>query len=263
MFGGGHGTTCDGFYQYCGAVFELSPPKTKGGKWTEKVLHGFRSGTDGANPNGGLVLDSKGTIYGTTFGGGDEGGECGAGGCGTAFELSPPTQKAGAWTEQMLYRFHGQDGATPKAGLVFGGTGHIYGTAFAGGTSGNGAVFDLAPPKGGRGPWKETVLHRFSGGNDGENPIAGLSLGMNGNLYGVTGYGNAFSGTVFRLTPPARKGGAWTLGIVYGFRNSPDGAHPASRLIFGKNGKIYGTTQGGGSGTSCSGYCGTVFAVWP
>jgi len=82
-FGGGKGTTCNGFYQYCGAVFELSPPKTKGGKWTEKVLHGFASGADGANPNGGLVLDSKGAIYGTTYGGGNEGGECGAGGCGT------------------------------------------------------------------------------------------------------------------------------------------------------------------------------------
>ena len=67
-YGGGKGTNCDGFYQYCGAVFELSPPKTKGGKWTEKVLHAFKgvaSGAqfgDGANPNGGLVLDSKGAI---------------------------------------------------------------------------------------------------------------------------------------------------------------------------------------------------------
>ena len=85
-FGGGKGTTCDPFYQYCGAVFELSPPKTKGGKWTEKVLHAFASGTDGANPNGGLVLDSKGAIYGTTYGGGNESRECGSGGCGTAFE---------------------------------------------------------------------------------------------------------------------------------------------------------------------------------
>ena len=71
-FGGGFGTTCNPFYQYCGAVFELSPPKTKGGKWTEKVLHGFKGGTDGANPNGGLCLDSKGAIYGTTPSGGNQ-----------------------------------------------------------------------------------------------------------------------------------------------------------------------------------------------
>ncbi len=263
VFGGGKGTTCDPFYQYCGAVFKLSPPKTNGSKWTEKVLHAFASGTDGASPNGGLVLDSKGNIYGTTFGGGNENGQCGTGGCGTAFELKAPSTKSGAWSEKVLYRFGIQDGATPKAGFVFGGNGHLYGTAFAGGTSGNGAVFDLAPPNGGRGPWKEIVLHRFSGGNDGENPIAGLTLDMNGNLNGVSAYGNVFSGTVFRLKPPARPEGGWTLGIVYGFRNSPDGAHPASRLIFGKNGKIYGTTQGGGTGTSCSGYCGTVFEIGP
>jgi|HubBroStandDraft_4_1064222.scaffolds.fasta_scaffold17719_4 hypothetical protein len=264
LFGGGKGTTCDSLYGgQCGTVFKLSPPKAKGGKWTEKVLHAFASGTDGANPNGGLALDSKSNIYGTSFGGGNEGGECGSGGCGTAFELKPPTQKGSAWPEKVIYRFGVQDGATPEAGFVFGGNGHLYGTAFAGGISGNGAVFDLAPPKGGRGPWNETMLHRFSGGNDGENPIAGVTLDLNGNVYGVTGYGNVFSGTVFRLKPPAFRGGAWTLGIVYGFRNSPDGAHPASRLIFGNNGKIYGTTQGGGTGTSCSGYCGTVFEVWP
>jgi hypothetical protein len=70
IFGGGKGTTCDAFYQYCGAVFKLSPPRTRGGKWTEKVLHAFASGTDGASPNGGLVLDGTGNVYGTTFGGG-------------------------------------------------------------------------------------------------------------------------------------------------------------------------------------------------
>jgi len=74
-FGGGKGTTCDPYYQYCGTVFELSPPKTKGGKWTEKVLHSFAGGTDGANPNGGLVLDNKGAVYGTTYAGGDPQGD--------------------------------------------------------------------------------------------------------------------------------------------------------------------------------------------
>jgi len=263
IFGGGKGTTCDEFYQYCGAVFKLSPPKTKGGKWTEKVLHGFASGTDGANPNGGLVLNNKGAIYGTTYAGGIEGGECGSGGCGTAFKLVPLGTKDGSWTEKILYRFNVQDGATPAAGVVFGGNGDLYGTAYAGGTNGNGAVFDLAPPKGGRGPWKETVLHRFSGGNDGENPTAGLTSDTSGNLYGMTEYGNNFSGTVFRLKPPSRKGGAWTLSILYDFTGSPDGAQPAASLIFDKHGNFYSTTTKGGTGT-CSFYaCGTVFEVSP
>ncbi len=144
LFGGGKGTTCDSLYGgQCGTVFKLSRPKQEGGKWTEKVLHSFEGGTDGANPNGGLVLDDKGVVYGTTHGGGNEGGECGAGGCGTAFELRPSVQKGSRWTVKVLYRFNVQDGATPNAGVIFGGNGRLYGTAYAGGTGGNGVVFCL------------------------------------------------------------------------------------------------------------------------
>ena len=77
-FGGGKGTTCDEFYGgNCGAVFELSPPKTKGGKWTEKVLHAFASGIwTERTPTAGLVLDSKGAVYGTTSFGGFASGAC-------------------------------------------------------------------------------------------------------------------------------------------------------------------------------------------
>ena len=95
-FGGGKGTTCDEFYGgNCGAVFELSPPKTKGGKWTEKVLHAFASGTDGANPNGGLVLDSKGAVYGTTSFGGFAGGALQTlAGRGIVFQAQTATESA-------------------------------------------------------------------------------------------------------------------------------------------------------------------------
>lgn len=264
QFGGGKGTTCDPYYQYCGAVFELSPPKTKGGKWTAKVLHGFKSGTDGANPNGGLILDSNGAVYGTTFGGGNERGECGSGGCGTAFELQPPTKKGGTWTENVLYRFNVQDGATPTAGFVFGKSGDLCGTAHAGGTNGNGAVFTLSAPKGNRGSWKEAVLYRFSSGNDGENPTAGLAINTNGELYGTTYVGNPFYGTVFTLKPPSREGGAWTFGMLYGFTGAPDGAQPAAKLISDKDSNYYSTTTQGGSGTGCGfAGCGTVFEVSP
>src|SRR5579863_3296218 len=71
QYGGGYGSCNPSFYQHCGTVFKLSPPKTKGGKWTEKVLHGFKGGMDGANPNGGLVFDGTGAIYGTTSAGGN------------------------------------------------------------------------------------------------------------------------------------------------------------------------------------------------
>jgi hypothetical protein len=105
MFGGGYGTACDPFYQYCGAVFELSPPQKQGGAWTEKVLHGFMGGTDGSNPNGGLVFDSKGAIYGTTYRGGYDCPHNSGQGCGTAFKLTPPIRKGSKWTETVLTVF--------------------------------------------------------------------------------------------------------------------------------------------------------------
>jgi hypothetical protein len=172
-FGGGQGTNCgDAFYLYCGAVFELSPPKNKGGKWTERVLHGFKGDKDGANPNGGLVFDSEGAIFGTTYGGGDERGECGAGGCGTAFELQPPTKKGGDWTEKRLHRFerNTSDGGNPVAGVLFDGKSNLYGTTFNGGPGQYGTVFCLRADKG-TGLWVETVLHSFDDDQKGAGPV--------------------------------------------------------------------------------------------
>jgi len=265
QFGGGKGTTCNIIYGgQCGTVFKLSPPKQKGGEWTEKILHRFKSGTDGANPNGGLVLDSRGPIYGTTFGGGNENGECGSLGCGTVFTLKPPSKKGGAWTEETFYRFSGQDGANPEAGVVFGGNGNLYGTVYAGATNGNGAVFNLAAPKGGHGLWKETVLYRFSNGNDGANPAAGLVLDVRGDMYGATsrGEGGSQYGELFRLKPPGRKRGPWVFSVLYGFHGSLDAAQPTAGLVFDGAGNLYGTSPYGGTGTRCgSGACGTVFEV--
>jgi len=262
IFGGGKGTTCDPFYQYCGAVFELSPPKSKGGKWREKVLHGFKSGTDGASPNGGLVLDTKGAIYGTTFGGGNEVGECGAGGCGTAFKLTPPIKKGGAWTERVLYRFSVQDGAAPAAGVIFGGDGNLYGTAYAGANSGNGVVFELRRPSGNVHSWTEAILYRFTDGDDGTSPEASLIFDVGGNLYGTALGGRTHRGVVFRLRPPKRAN-SWLLTVLYNFTGVPDGDHPVASLIFDGRENLYSTTGWGGAGQSCQGGCGAVFEVSP
>jgi hypothetical protein len=257
LFGGGHGTTCDIFYQYCGAIFELSPPKTKGGKWKERTLHGFKGGTDGANPNGGLVLDGKGNVYGTTYIGGYNCPHNSGQGCGTVFELKAPTQKGGAWAETILHRFNPEksDGDLPMAGLIMDGKGNLFGTT-------SGTIFQLAPPSTKSGRWKETILSTFNN-YEAYDPAGALIFDPNGNLYGTTQYAKASSGTVFRLKPPVDRSRKWTFDILYGFTGSPDGAIPAANLIFDKDGNLYSTTTKGGTGT-CSFYgCGTVFQISP
>ena len=114
----------------------------------ETVLHSFGSGTDGQDPQAGLVLDSHGNLYGTTYAGGIH-NTCFGGGCGTVFELSP--REGGGWTETVLHSFgNGTDGTFPDAGLIFDSAGNLYGTTGEGGIhnscmGGCGTVFEIAP----------------------------------------------------------------------------------------------------------------------
>jgi len=260
MFGGGYGTSCDPFYQYCGAVFELSPPKTKGGEWTEKVLHGFKgmkpgsSTGDGANPNGGLVLDRKGAIFGTTYTGGFHCANDAGQGCGTVFELAPPTRKGGNWTETILHRFQSDlDGGGPAAGVIFDAQDNLHGTTVGGGGYGEGTVFKLAPRT--DGTWKEHVLYSFHGQNDGANPQGSVVLDSKGDIYGTSE-----GGMIFRIRSV---GGSWVFAVVYDFKKAPDGWHPTGPPMFDAAGNLFGTTQWGGTGQLCQGGCGTVYEVSP
>jgi hypothetical protein len=264
QFGGGKGTTCNPYFDgNCGTVFQLSPPKQKGGAWKEKILYSFAGGADGATPNGGLVLDGKGAIYGTTVTGGYEKGICDPGGCGLTFELTPPA-KGGPWTKKVLYQFHGRDGASP-VGVIFGTNGNLYGSATGGGDSGSGVVFDLAAAVGDGTPWKETVLYRFNGGDDGTNPKAGLIFDTDGDLCGTTAIATNRSaqGNVFRLKPPSQKEEIWSFSVLHTFTGSPDGASPSANLVLNGDGGIVSTTQLGGTGSGCQGGCGTVFQLEP
>jgi uncharacterized repeat protein (TIGR03803 family) len=124
-----YGTAVVGGSAGTGTIFELSPNGSGG--WTQTVLHSFQGVSDGAFPEGGVILDQAGNLYGTTSAGGYSGG---SGGYGTVFELSP--NGSGGWTETILYGFQGgSDGRTPYAGLIFDQTGHLYGTTSAGGFS--------------------------------------------------------------------------------------------------------------------------------
>jgi uncharacterized repeat protein (TIGR03803 family) len=125
----------------CGVVYELSPPAKDGKAWIYATLYAFQGGNDGASPDGYMVFDSKGTLYGTTEAGG-------AGGGGTAYRMSPPQEGGGAWTETVLHGFtpNNGDGAVPGFGLTWGKWHDLYGVTYAGGLCGScGTAFELRP----------------------------------------------------------------------------------------------------------------------
>jgi uncharacterized repeat protein (TIGR03803 family) len=249
-FSGGTGTSCLTYVGYpgCGIVFSLTPPESPGGEWTEAVLYTFTGGSDGANPEAGLVIGDGGVLYGTTSAGGilNEG---------TVFCLTPPTNASGSWTETVLHSFTGypNDGTYPYAGVVAGGGGVLYGTTYSGGSVGYGVVFSLTPPTSAGGSWTEAVLHSFSY-IDGAHTSEGLVIGSGGVLYGTSYYGGSSNGgVVFSLAPPTSPGGAWTETVLYNFTDEP-----SSRVVVGRGGMLFGATSGGGASSG-----GTIFSLIP
>jgi len=231
-----YGTAVSGGDSGYGVVFRVT------GKGNETVLHSFAGGTDGAIPNGGVIADASGALFGTTTAGG-------AAGFGTVF-------RAKGTKEKVLYSFAGgTDGADPQAGLFMDAAGNLYGTTAQGGSAGNGTVFELVAPTKKNGPWKEIVLYSFGTGTDGATPVSGVHLDAAGNVFGTTSLGGAYGyGTIFQLTP----GSAWKETVLHSFQNADDGAYPYAGLISDAAGNLYGAaTQGGTAGG------GTVFKLRP
>lgn len=220
---GGNMSDCGGFG--CGTVFEVTPAGQ------ESVLYAFQGGTDGWLPDGGVISDSSGNLYGVTHVGGSANCETG---CGTVFKVAP------GGTETKLYQFQdGDDGGYPLGGLISDSSGNLYGTTLSGGSGGQGTVFKLSPDG------TETVLYNFQGGNDGNDPEAGVVRDKSGNLYGTTYYGGGTAckghgcGTVFKLTPEGKEK------VLYSFKKT-HGAHPAAGLLLSSDGTLYGTALNGG-----------------
>lgn len=153
-----------------------------------------------------------------------------------------------AQTFQVLHTFTGgSGGASPYAGVTIRG-GTLYGTTQAGGTHGSGVVYQLAQANS---QWTFTVLYQFTGGVDGSQPYAGISIGPNGALYGTTFQGGLGNGTVFELTPPLTicktAACSWKETVLHAFQG-PDGGFPKyGNLIFDQAGNIYGTASKGGT----------------
>jgi uncharacterized repeat protein (TIGR03803 family) len=225
----------------CGTVFKVDST----GK--ETVLHRFNGGSEYGIPMGGLVMDSQGNLYGTTYGNFSDFP-------GTLYEITS------AGKEKVLHHFDAsQDGWGPMGSLILDGDGNLYGTT-SGGTPGNcGAVFKLTQSG------KETLLYQFLGMPDGCEPQAGVAMDATGALYGTTLQGGTEAGpcegtgcgTVFRVSPNGYEN------ILYEFTDGSDGGYPRAGLFVDSKGNLYGTTPYGGSYNECGDGCGTLFKLTP
>lgn len=226
-----------------GVVFELAIGVD--GLWHERIL---RSGFD---PLGGLAMDAKGNIYGTTVFGGS--------GCGgTVFELE--AQPNDTYIGKTVHNFGpgGKDGCFPYAGVAIDKNGNLYGTTYNSGTDQKGTVYEISPTA--DGGWTEKVLWSFAGSpDDGGQPWAGVTIDPKGNLFGTTYTGGLGLGTVFELMP--QSDGSWTEKIICSFASvGVYGSQPTAGLVLDKSGNLYGTTPFNGPP---NGPYGTVFELSP
>ncbi len=256
-----YGVMGQGLY---GGVFKFS---REGTGWIFSDLYRFQGAPDGSDPTG-IVVASDGSLYGVAGSGGT--GPCERdtySGCGIVFRLQPPATPCKSircpWTETILYSFQGTpDLQYPGAEPTFDQVGNLYGTASAGGTSGNGGVFRMAPSQGG---WTYGIMYSFNGTPDGANPEGSVTLDQAGNVYGPTFWGGTGSlpgceghgcGTVYQLSP---SGSGWTEAVLHSFGTTgSDGEAPFAGLLRDSAGNLYGTTVGGGSNNGS-----TVFEFSP
>jgi uncharacterized repeat protein (TIGR03803 family) len=245
----------------------------------ETVLYSFTGGDDGGQPEAGVVRDSQGTLYGTTY--------WGASGGGVVYKLSPAgvetvlasggnptaavtmgpggdlyttlsgilgtdgaiqTVTADGSKQTVLYTFTGgAGGSNPMSAVLLDGAGNVYGTTQFGGVAtgyaGDGVVYLLDAAG------QETVLYTFTGGADGANPYGGVIRDSAGNLYGTTQYGPLSGqapsyGVVYEVNPNGQET------VLHTFTGGADGGYPKAGLVRDPAGNLYGTTCDGGAGNS-------------
>jgi uncharacterized repeat protein (TIGR03803 family) len=228
------------------AVFALSLATATAA--TTKVIFSFGE-NEGEYADTDLETDSAGNIYGTTVLGGDFGG-------GTVFQLSHTTN---GWVHTVLYSFTGgADGGEPYKGVTLDREGNLYGTAVTGGSGscegGCGVAYKLTNSGG---IWTQTVIHAFTGGDDGAGPGARLTVGRNGNIYGMAPTGGAYGlGTIYKIQQG--QSGAWILKVIHAFTGGADGSTGSAGRMILRNGHLYGAATSGGTYGS-----GVIFELTP
>ena len=211
------------------SVVLAHPPRVSA--QTYEVMYAFSTG--GGFPQAGLVAGPTGIFYGTTTAGGDFIQ-------GSVYSLTP--DGSGGFTQQNLHSFALADGASPRAALVFGPEGNLYGTAHDGGTAGTGTIFRISTSG------SFLRIHDFADGG-GQHP-SGLILASDGNFYGVASAGGDHdAGTVFRLDP------AENVTVLHSFDPATEGTAPVGELLQ-SGGFLYGTTTLGGANDM-----GTVYRI--
>ncbi len=203
-----------------------------------QVIHTFMGHGDGGEPETGLT-PYHGKFLGTSYS--------------NVFSLQ---SQNGSWVLTPIFNFPlgpFTDGIWPFGKIVVGPDGALYGTTYEGGipetcpdNNGCGVVYRLQPPtsfcRSVQCFWTETVLHTFTGGADGGNPVSEVVFDRAGNLYGTTPIGGSSNcpsgcGVVYKMTPSA---GGWTQTVIYNFTGGSDGQYPRGGLIFDQAGNLYG-----------------------
>jgi uncharacterized repeat protein (TIGR03803 family) len=204
-----------------GVVFKVDPAGN------ETLLHSFTGLSDGGAPTSGVIRDSEGNLYGTTFYGGL--------GDGVVYKIDS------AGRETVLYTFTGgDDGGNPDAGVVRGPAGNLYGTNVNYGQGHGGVIFELGMAG------NYTVLYSFIAGASGNTAYADMVRDQAGNLYGTTANGGAADcefgcGVVFELDT------ARNYTVLHSFTGGADGSYPYAAVALGPAGGLYGTTTAGGA----------------
>ena len=173
-----------------GTAYELTPAANS--QWKFTLLYAFKGQPDAGFPYGGLAMDTRGNLYGTTY-------YDGANDLGSVYRLS---RQSGVWRESVLYSFKGgADGSSSISNLVFDAAGNMYGTTSEGGAGCScGVIFKMTP--GTNGKWTESIAYRFQGQPDPGFAYNGMVVDSKGNFYGATVHGGSGNeGAIYQFTP--------------------------------------------------------------